>query len=168
MHMQMFEQDQLNAVYLGGGWSMAADSHEQESAATTEGFAAYVGAVAWYDPQNSSVVPFYGGANIETATLSQATCSENIDLPSQVAKAFWDADDANNEAGTRAVADDDISSLNTLWIMQQWDDFADGTSNRQDRESDADGVNVRDYLFYAAVSSETLLEHNCLVDQDDN
>lgn len=35
--------------------------------------------------------------------------------------------------------------------------------------SDNNGVNVRDYLFQAtATHSETLLEHNCLVSQDDN
>jgi hypothetical protein len=167
--MRTFEQNSLNDVIVGGAWSMATNSFETESAATTEGFAAYVGAVAWYDPQNNSVVPFYGGANIEDAALAQATCASNITLPLQAAKTFWDLDDLANEAGTRAGADNDTSSQITLWMLQRWDNFADGTSNRQDRENDNNGVNVRDYMFQAgATHAETLLEHNCLVSQDDN
>jgi hypothetical protein len=54
-------------------------------------------------------------------------------------------------------------------MLQRWDNFADGTSNRQDRENDNNGVNLRDYMFQAgATHAEMLLEHNCLVSQDDN
>lgn len=87
----------------------------------------------------------------------------------QVAKAFWDLDDANNEAGTRAgVADDDTLSLTTSYIISRLNVFPDGTGNRMDRESDAHGVNMRDCSFHAGGREETLLEHNCLIAQDSN
>lgn len=170
LQMQMFNQDGLRDVILGGSWNMGTSSFETESGATTEGWAAYVGAVAWYEPNNASTVPFYSGVNIDDATLSQATCNNNITLPRQAAKAFWDLDDANNEAGTRAgVADNDTSSQTTTWMARQWDEFTNGTGNRDDFENDNNGVNVRDYLFRAGnTHSETLLAHNCLTGQDDN
>ena len=170
VQMQMFNQDSLRDVIVGGGWSMTASSFETESAATTEGWAAYVGAVAWFDPQNTAVVPMYGGQNLETAALAQAVCSDNITIPLVAAKSFWDLDDANNEAGTRAgVADNDVDSKQTAWMALQWDEFTDGTGNRDDLESGDEGVNVRDYLFRVndSTAEETMLEHNCLVGQTD-
>lgn len=171
VQMHMFHQDSLRDVIVGGGWSMGTTSFETESAATTEGWAAYVGAVAWYDPNNCGTTPFYSGVDLEASTLAQATCSNNITVPRQVAKAFWDFDDCNNEAGTRTgIADDDRNSMITAWMARRWDDFTNGTGNRDDFESGNNGVNVRDYLSYLPTSnaSETLLEHNCLTAQDNN
>lgn len=168
VQMQMFNQDFLRDVIVGGGWSMGTGSFETESAATTEGWAGYVAAVAWYDPQNTGVAPIYNGVNIETATLSQTTCGNNTTIPRQAAKSFWDLDDANNEAGVRTgVADDDRDSKLTAWMARQWDEFTDGTGNRQDFETGNNGVNVRDYLFRVndVTGDETMLEHNCLVGQ---
>jgi hypothetical protein len=171
VQMHLFHQDALRDVIMGGSWTMGTGSFETESGATTEGWAAYVGAVAWYDPNNCATTPFYGGVDLEAATLAQTTCSNNITVPRQVAKAFWDFDDCNNEAGTRpGVADDDRHSMTTGAIARRWEDFTDGTGNRADYESDQNGVNLRDYLAYVTTSnaSETLLEHNCLTAQDDN
>jgi hypothetical protein len=170
VQMQMFNQDFLRDVIVGGGWNMGTSSFETQSAATTEGWAAYVGAVAWFDPQNSAVAPMYGGQNLENASLAQAVCSDNITLPLQAAKAFWDLDDWNNEAGTRSgVADNDQDSKQTAWMALQWDEFSDGTGNREDFETGDNGVNVRDYLFRVndSTAEETMLEHNCLVGQTD-
>jgi hypothetical protein len=170
VQMQMFNQDDLRDVLVGGSWDMGSTSFETESGATTEGWAAYVGAVAWFDPQTTGVAPMYGGQNIETAAPANATCGSNRTLPVQAAKAFWDLDDANNEAGTRAVADDDLDSKTSTSMALQWDEFGDGTGNRQDFESGDDGVNLRDYLFRVddATGAETMLEHNCLQGQTDD
>ncbi len=167
LQMQMFNQDFLRDVIIGGGWNMGTSSFETESGATTEGWAAYVGAVAWYEPNNINTVPIFSGVNIETATLSQSTCTNNTTIPRQVAKAFWDLDDWNDEAGTRAgIADDDDERKSTTWMARQWDEFSNGTGNRDDFESGNNGVNMRDYMFRSGSSqSETLLEHNCLTGQ---
>jgi hypothetical protein len=62
----------------------------------------------------------------------------------------------------------------TLDIVRGWQHFADGSGNRQKRESGQNGVNMRDYYwnntwwFADAGFMETFLQYNCLQDQDDN
>lgn len=168
VNMQVFEQDALNCQ-KNGAWNMVS-SVGFDSGATCEGFASYVAGAAWYNSNNTAVQPFFFGADLEDeALLPGVTCDDHRDIPLQVAKAFWDLVDWNNEPGTRAgVADDDTEMVASPNVFLWLDYFPDGTANRQDRESDSDGVNMYDYSFRAGGREETLLEHNCLADQDPN
>ena len=170
--MQEFNQDDLRDVC---GSSHSFTSIEAESCVTTEGFANYAGAVAWWSPANTGSSPQRWGTNFETATPFFGSCASNTQVELQATKAFWDLDDANNEAGAGAAAgDDDLRNESSTGIMNGWDRFADGTGNRQDFENDDDGVNVRDYwgnnsaVFTGASFFETLLRHNCLETMDNN
>ncbi|MCO6439743.1 MAG: hypothetical protein J5I81_01390, partial [Nitrococcus mobilis] len=156
----------------GSGHSLT--SLEHESCATTEGWANFIGVVSWYEPNNASTVPFGWGRNFETAAPFQASCTDNAHSTYQVAKAFWDLDDFNNEDGSGIASSwDDRMSYSTTWIAQGWRQFPDGTGNRQDFESGADGVNMRDYYWnntsrFNSNLFETLIRHNCLTAQDNN
>jgi hypothetical protein len=172
VHMQEFNQDDLrnDCSKNGNGWGVT--SNEHESCATTEGFASYVGVVSWYEPNNTGTTPIGWSLDFEGATPNRSTCSANAGIPLQVAKAFWDLDDWNNENGAGAAAswDDDLS-YGTEAIARGWRQFPNGTGNRQDFESGQDGVNMRDYYwnntgrFTAAGFFETFIRHNCLQDQ---
>jgi hypothetical protein len=167
LHMREFGQDWLrdDCSLNGSGWSPG--SLENESCATAEGFASYVGVVAWYDPNDSTSVPFYSSWNVETATPLSATCSTNAGYPIQVTRTFWDMDDWNNEAGAGAAAgDDDTQSYSSTSLLDRWDNFPDGTGNRDDGENDADGVNMRDYDANTTTDFMPSLEHNCVESQD--
>jgi hypothetical protein len=175
IQMQEFDQDNLRDDLSkgGGGWNV--DGDEFDSGSTTEGFASYMGVVAFYDPNNFATVPLGWSLNFEAAAPMNSTCSANRSNPLQVARAFWDVDDWNNEggagaAGTRA----DLVRYGSEDIVRGWREFANGSGNRQNDESDRDGVNVRDYFannrnrFIAAGYEETILRHNCLQDQADD
>jgi hypothetical protein len=176
VQMQAFGQDALtDDLSKGGnnGWNLTSD--EYDSGATTEGWASYVGIASWFDPNNTSANPVGWGVNFDAAAPTAATCGGNRGIPLQVARAFWDLDDWNNEAGT-GVAGTAADSLayGTLDIVRGWQHFQDGSGNRQNDESDQHGVNMRDYYwnntwwFAAPGVLETFLEHNCLQDQDNN
>lgn len=168
--MQQFGQDNLRDAC---GDSHSFTSIEAESCVTTEGFANYAGAVAWYDPDTLNTDPQRWGTSFETAAPNKATCADNTEIELQAAKAFWDLDDATNEAGVApAAGSNDLRNDSSTFIMDGWDVFADGTSNRQDYENDNDGVNVRDYRannssrFTGTGFDETILNHNCLQSMD--
>lgn len=175
VQMQIFGQDNLNDDLSKGGnngWSLTSD--EYDSGATTEGWASYVGVVSWFDPNNSSSNPIGWGVNFDAAAPTASTCSANRGIPLQVARAFWDLDDWNNEAGAGAAgASSDKLAYGTLDIVRGWQHFADGTGNRQKREPGQNGVNMRDYYwnntgwFANPAFMETFLQHNCLQDQED-
>ncbi len=165
LQMREFGQDYLRDV-CGSGWSVT--STEYESCATTEGFASYVGSVSWYEPNNSSTVPYFYGYNIETATPYSSTCSSNAGLPLQVMKSFWDFDDYNDETGvTPASAYDDTARKSTTWLLNNWDLFPNGTADGKDYENSNDGVNMWDYVNNVGITNTaTFLNHNCLAHQD--
>jgi hypothetical protein len=170
--MQEFNQDDLRDAC---GSSHSFTSIEAESCVTTEGFANYAGAVAWWSPSNASSNPQCWGTSFETAAPNLGTCSDNTQIELQAAKAFWDLDDANNEAGSgAATGDDDLRDESSTTIMNGWDRFPNGTANREDFENDNDGVNVRDYfgnnsaVFTGSSFAETLLDHNCVQSMDNN
>lgn len=176
LQMQLFGQDYLRDVC---GSSHSLTSVEAESCSTTEGWANYVGTIAWYDPQNSSVTPLFYGYNIEGGTTSaspySSTCSANGDIELQVARGFWDLDDARAETGAGAAAgNNDVIAYTTEAVADGWTFFANGTGNRDDYESDDDGVNVKDFYynttgwFTTGDVYQTLLRHNCLQYQDYN
>jgi len=171
--MQKIARDSLRGDCTSGGASWSPTGPEFDSCATTEGFADYLGAASWYDGGVSGTQPLLEGFNYETATAQNAVCSANRGIPLQVTRSFWDFDDVDNEAGvTAAVADAD--SWPETDIATAWSLFPDGTANRQDQESDAHGVNMRDYRantngFFgnSATMTQTILQHNCIDTQDD-
>lgn len=175
VQMQIFGQDSLvDDVSKGdNGWSLTSDEHD--SGGTTEGWASYVGVASWFDPNNAAANPTGWAVNFEAAAPHAGTCAGNRGIPLQSARAFWDLDDWNNEAGagvagTRA----DRLSYGTLDIVRGWQHFANGTANRQNDETGPHGVNIRDYFdnntswFAAPEFRETFIEHNCLQDQVDD
>lgn len=175
VQMQEFNQDWLRDDCSRGGDGHSLTSLEHESCATTEGWGNYIALVSWYEPNNAGSVPIGWGRDFETATLQFATCSDNAHNEIQTGKAWWDLDDWNNEAGTGAAnGDDDRLAYGTTDIVTGWRQFDDGSGNREDGESGADGVNMRDYWgnnsgrFTAAGAFETLVRHNCLQDQDND
>jgi hypothetical protein len=173
--MQEFDQDSLtDDVSKGGnGWNL--DSDEWDSGSTTEGFASYIAVRAWYEPNDFSTVPLGWSLDFEAASPVRSTCSDNRGVPVQVARAFWDVDDWNNEGGAGAAGSQaDLVRYGSEDIVRGWRVFANGSGNRQNDESDRNGVNVRDYFannrnrFVAAGYEETILRHNCLQDQADD
>ncbi len=177
LHMQLFEQDSLYTDYTlsGEGWGPVTVEHQR--AATAEGWAVYTAAVQWWDPGNSLSNPFSFGYLLEEARpFDTSSCSSatNAGLALQVAKAFWDLDDANNEAAVAPAAYADTMTVSSQVLAQKWDLFPDGTDNRQDREmtkvgllwfADPDGVNMVDYGYVAGISHQQVRGHNCLYGQ---
>ncbi len=178
LQMQQFGQDFLrnNCNLSGAGHGLT--TTEYESCSTTEGFADYISAVSWYEPNLNIAPPTFEpktffGFQIEDPVPNKSTCSDNGAIELQVAKAFWDIDDWNDEAGEgAALGKDDNDRLSTTWIAGAWDNFADGTSDREDYETGDNGVNVKDYFFnnetFVASSTfgETIRGHNCLQFQE--
>jgi hypothetical protein len=166
LQMIEFGQDYLRGP-CGESWNMT--STENDSCATTEGWAAYVAAVAWWDPGNTGSRPLFSGTGVETATPIKAACDDNRGVPGQAARAFWDLDDANDEVGVGVAAgSDDVSTLSTLSMSAGWDAFPDGTGNHDDYENDDHGVNVKDYNYNYDVNNETFFDHNCISLQTSN
>ena len=166
IQMMQFYQDFLtdDCSWNGDGWTP--NGIEWQSCATTEGWAMYAAIAAWWDPNNTGSVPRYANIDMEDRTPVNGTCSNNAWIPTQVTKAFWDLDDANNEIGAGITnGEDDVTNLNTLLMADAWDYFPDGTSNHQDGESDSNGVNARDYDYNWPVNEETFLRHNCIQSQ---
>ena len=173
IQMQQFGQDYLRDDCSLGGNTHWLDSAEYESCATTEGWADYVAAVSWYEPNNTSTVPIAWGFDIEEPIPVESVCSDNGGIELQVAKAFWDLDDWNDEPGAGAAAGkDDNDRFRTLWMARAWAQFADGTNDRKDYETGQNGVNVKDYYFNnenrpaSTTWGQTIRGHNCLQFQE--
>lgn len=176
IHMQLFQQDNLHddCSKNGAGWSLASD--EFDSCASQEGMATYIGAASWYDPGRENAQPTLWGYNFENPAPHAAVCSANRGLALQATKAFWDMADATNEtAATPAPSGaDDNDYWGYYLIVSALRAFPGGTGNGQTNESDADGVNVRDYIANTNASvfggsttqEETMLNHNCIDGQD--
>jgi hypothetical protein len=168
LEAQLFEQDSftVDCSANGGGW--VPTSTEYQSCATREGWAMYVAAVSWWTPSNSGSSPTYAGFNLETSTPHynhSGGCAANISLPGQVARAFWDLDDGNDEqalTGDQNAGFHDTLNETTAAIALGWDVFLDGYANHKDKESDSNGVNVRDYDFNHNVNDDAFFGHNCL------
>jgi hypothetical protein len=180
IQMQRFSRSSLRDDCSNGSSSWLPDGPEYESCATTEGFADYAGASAWYDGQVLGTTPLLGGFDYEDATpFNNFNCTVNRFYPLQVSKAFWDLDDQTNENGVGVAASyNDRDTFYTWDIAYAWTLFAAGTGNRQNFESDGgspeNGVNVRDYhantssaWFGSSSMFQSMLEHNCIQSQDD-
>lgn len=168
---QLLDRDTLRCEYIGSGHTYT--SHEHDSGAVCEGWADYVSAVSWWDPQNTSSVPYLGNFayELEEPDPYYSTCSDNADTELAVAKAFWDIDDIDNEYSVSPGTYNDDNAYSTTSIAEGWALFPDGTGNHDDLESDDDGVNLRDYYsntytWFSVNIAHTLLFHNCLQSQD--
>lgn len=149
--------------------------YEWEEAAFYEGFATYVAAAAVYDTENSSVTPMIGGRNAESNNYSSPIpCATAGGYPETVTRAFWDLDDAANEAAHPSLQYSyaDITNMDSADILEVLEDFSSGSGNRQRQESDLNGPNMLDFLyngypsylnFWAFLGS---IYHNCLESQD--
>lgn len=187
LQMQLFEQDNITDDCTKSGAGHTVVSDEYESCATTEGWADYAAAVSWWDPDNTASRPILFGLNVESAhPIVSTSCNDNKSREGNVARAFWDLDDANNETaglldlnpvdGVRETlvdgngdgsADADGKTHGTGFLASGWDDFVDGTANHRDREPQANnGVNLKDYDFVLDPNDTTLFFHNCLNGQD--
>ncbi|WP_144391853.1 hypothetical protein [Pleionea sediminis] len=168
LQMQLFNQNKLRDDCSRNGSGHGMTTIEWESCATTEGWANYVAAVSWYNPGNSASSPVGWGVNFETASpVFTNSCTNTAHTELAVARAFWDLDDANNEAGVTPASGDDEKNSSTTFIANGWKRFDNGTGNGDDYESGRDGVNVRDYYrnnsgYFSGQFFETLVEHNCL------
>jgi hypothetical protein len=146
-------------------WTAATE--EFDSAATAEGWAEYVASVSFWDPSNVGSEPEQDSVDIESASLlSGFSCTSTAGgSVYQVARAFWDLDDANPESGVGPMAGfPDGQNLGTTWILNQWSEFPPGVHDHADYECCQNGVNVRDFLHHASPTAEinTLIRHNCL------
>lgn len=165
--------------------SRGEDAHEQlsleyDSCATAEGWADYVAIRAWYDPDNPSVEPFLYHYDIESDLLrcpvSEAgptyTCHGDDWAHTQLAvtRAFWDIDDAHGEDSYVAEPEDGIhDSLNysTTMLAEKWLLFPDGEDDRENDEDNPNGVNMKDWAYHSPHGYPTVIELNCLDDQED-
>jgi hypothetical protein len=168
----------------GPGWGVW--TSEWQKAAFLEGWATYFAAVAYYDPNSSSVTPIFGTYNIESNVYGSfaGSCSSGAYRIGNVVRAFWDMDDTINEAShsSNPNSEADQVSWATIDLLRTLEDFSAGTANRRRQESgtggdptdpygDLNGVNMRDFIWnggFTTATSQTLLEHNCLENQDDN
>ena len=160
-----------------------------DSGATAEGWAHYVACRGYWDPENSSSVPYIFGFDFESATPVNHdpgdTCADNRGVELQIGKSFWDLDDAASETYVAPAQTGDGINASTSDIAECWYEFADGTSNRQDFECDGDcdtsdgswdpqhGVNAWDYYYncshiFAASFYSSFLWHNCQQTMDSN
>jgi len=88
--------------------------------------------------------------------------------------------DSNNEAAGAPATFADTFNISHTIIVDGWDVFASGQSNRQEDEvlgggGDPNGMNLRDYFAnntgganFGSGFFTTLLNHNCTGGQDDN
>lgn len=143
-----------------GPWSYTAcggaDNHtitsvECDRVATEEGWCDYIAARSWWDPENSSSVPYLYGRDFEDSTpVDTSACnSANRGIELLVARGFWDLDDANQDTSGPPVATyTDYTNYDSLSdIAAVWADFATGTGDRQIGEgtNDYHGANLWDY-----------------------
>jgi len=175
VQMQEFNQDYLRDVC---GDSHSLTSSETDSCSTTEGWADYVAVVSWYEPNNKNSKPEAFGYKFEAAAPYDTDCEDNGGIELQVAKAFWDLDDAKNELGAAPAIADDESNYATRDIAKGWRNFRDGTDMYlEDYYDSDDGVNVYAYYYNnwyippftddGPGMSKTLFNHNCLEWQED-
>lgn len=154
-----------------GTWSPWSDEYEEVT--LVEGSATYIGVVAYYDPENSNVVPIFGGNDTERNVFQGVSCSNAYTRVGTAVRGLWDIDDVVNESADATVTSGyaDATDLPSWFILGVLSNFPSGTGNRQRGESDDNGPNMRDYAVNAGLgitSSRSLIHHNCLELQDNN
>lgn len=123
------------------------------------------------------MTPLIGGRNAELSSyVSPIPCATAGGYPETVTRAFWDLDDAANEAADSSVQYPyaDVTNLSSADILDVMTLFPSGSANRQRQESDLNGPNMLDYLYQAYPSHLDFWQyissyyHNCLESQDSN
>jgi len=168
----ILQQRQFPGPYTGSAcssWSPPASVNEK--CATQEGWAMYAGSVAWWNPDVPNEATYGGSFNMELATPFNSTCALNKGIPWQVAKAFWDLDDQNQENGVSPTTAgwNDTQFYPTSSIVLAWGAMSSGTGNGQSGEPGPNGVNIWDFqkkYFGSIISSTGYIMHNCLNAQD--
>jgi hypothetical protein len=176
LQMQKFGQDTLqNDCSLNGSGHSLSGTQEFESCVTTEGWAGYVAAVSFWDPEVTTSAPARFNVDFEEPTPLEAVCTDNTGIEGQAIKGFWDLDDANNEPFSLPAGLDDAKDSDTNFIADRWETFLNGTANRQNDENDVNGVNLKDFYFNNESSfalpvetKQSLLGHNCMGTMDAN
>ena len=154
LQMQLFNHDDLTSdCGTNSAHSISSTTLEHESCATTEGWADYVAAVSWWDPNNLDSDPYVSGESIENPTggpVNFMPCADEGHTELAVARSFWDLDDVHEDVRTLVgyTTEDEIA-LTTTSISAVWAQFPNGNNNREDKESDADGVNRWDWQYHA-------------------
>lgn len=127
------------------------ESVEYDKVATSEGWANYVAARAWWDPDDSDSEPCFSGCSFESGVPVHDdqgdTCDDNRGIELLAARGFWDLDDAREDCSSSPAPYrcDNIDLDSRFDIAYNWLHFSNGTSNRQEQEGDYDGTNLWDY-----------------------
>ncbi len=130
-------------------------SQEYDRAATCEGWANYVAARSWWNPDNSSAMPCAFGYEIEDQTPPPGltTLAENRGLELWAARGFWDLDDAAQDSGQSPCYEIiDTTNLSTTDIVDIWSVFPSGADDREAQEDGVNGTNLYDYYVNGALS----------------
>jgi len=176
------------ACYPGASHTLV--SQECDRVATDEGWCNYIAVRSWWDPENTSSVPYLWNHDFERAvpvytvgvyTIKDChTANRGVELA--VARGFWDLDDAHQDSSAApAPVRTDYVNLDSLELAMNWTRFSPGTANRRIGEgygltpTDYNGANLWDYWYngynywpntdYLWVS---LLDMQCQYDMDYN
>ncbi len=83
-----------------------------------------------------------------------------------VARAFWDINDAAGEVSPHSGTTDHLH-YSTTTLAEEWLLFPDGEDDRENYEDNPNGVNMKDWAYHSPHGYSTVIEHNCLDDQED-
>lgn len=126
------------------------DSREYDKVATDEGWADYVAARAWWDPENAASKPHVGGYAIWKDELPPSACTAARGKERYVAAGFWDLDDSTNDVGVSpAPARVDVYDYDTTSVALPWTLIEPGPGDRFSCEADYHGLNLWDYWWSA-------------------
>jgi hypothetical protein len=125
-------------------------SQEYDKAATMEGWANYVAARSWWDPQDEDSCPCVYGWDVHDNTPPNAAdADDNRGIELLVARGFWDLDDVTEDSSVApcTLRWDNIDLDSVTDIAHVWSLVPPGSANRQGQEDDFDGANLWDYWY---------------------
>jgi len=155
-------------------------STEYDKTATWEGWASYIAAVSWWSPDDSDSTPYFWSWSVEDATPPHTgpgdTAADNRGIELQATRGFWDLDDARQDSSVSPCPNrsDQINLWSRSDIATAWLNFADGSGNRQEEESDYNGTNLWDYWYNTDWGNDeaavwtTLIDMQCQYSMDYN
>jgi hypothetical protein len=115
-----------------------------------EGWANYVAARTWWDPQNEDSCPCVYGWDVHDNTPPNAgDADDNRGIELLVARGFWDLDDVTEDSSVApcALRWDNIDLDSVTDIAHVWSLMPPGSANRQGQEDDFEGANLWDYWY---------------------